>query len=1816
MPTGKVTNQGLIAALYLLLALFSLPLFSTQFTAGDVAPYGNPDGQLTVGDVVVLQRFLNGSLTPTTQEQQICDVAPVGNVNGILDTGDLLVFQRAILGLVTLPPVSIGPDAPVIVTTSGSTSANPFTINGTALPDIEVRLYVNGVLQTAASADATGNFTFQAALYDGSNSLYATAWDGQFESEPSASITIDYTNSLNRNIGGSGRISSDTVWTPGVPPQPYTVTKILTIQPGVTLTIMPDAEIQFKPDTGLDIEGQLNVRGASGSPVLLKGDPSVTPSNRWYGIQTLPGATGITMDYAEMELSRYGVLASEGAISITNSIFQNIDNPVVPAVDVDVVSLSGTVSSAILTNNQFLGSTTGNDHLAAIHLLGVDATIAGNLIDGFDNGIRVGSGSSPAIGPDNTITNNVSGIRIEPQAGANDDPAPVIFNNSLYSNTYNLYAGTGFDDPAVWWIDAQANWWGSSDPVAISQSIYDYSNAGGIYADNIPSVDYTRFLDAPGGTEASGNYLFGRITSDTTLAADTNYIVLGKLAVAPTVNLTISQGTQLEFVPEASLTSYGNLSLAGTIGHLVKLSGVSWNTALKWGGIRALDASMDTSITYADIERANTDGVYLARGDITYSHIHDNGTGISVYWQNGVSQINDPISIMYNHIIDNATNGIKVAGVSGCASCGPNPDVWENVIFGSSRGIDLTYAAGLMVANNIIANDTGIHIFGFDSFNDMVIDNAYYHSGDFIPDKEFIPNEISGGNIGVRITGGRNGSVGYTWVAPQFQGNYIFDNAAYNVQLAYTGYSSFTNAFVFMSNHWWGTADTAQVDAKIYDANDVGVTQPEVYYGIRSSGPIYSAPVLDFAADSVTQESYTIAGTGEANTDVQVYVNDILQQTVTADPSGVFTATVTLAPGMNAVHAITSDGLGVSNPSKPVYVQFLPTVFPSIPTLNPAVTTTNDNPFTIAGFTQAGATVNIYVNGLFQDAVIADGDGLFSYTAILTDGQNSIFVSEVTGASQTAASNTVTVEYVNNIANYYVDTIDKPRVWTSAGGNSYVVRSMETITPGAYLYIEPGTIVEFWTGGGLIVEGTLIVDGTPEAPVIFKSENGIQNFDQWKQIEVRSGGYADIRHATIEYSNKGVWFNGGSGSVSNSYLYKNRYGITTQDEDGSVSIEANRIEFNEAGITVGRNSSPQITNLNKIYKNTKYGIDVIGALVAGEDPNPLVNGNNVYSNTTYSYRATQFNDPSAILDAENNWWGTANMATIPNVIYDQSDNPAGSPVVDFDPPQPALLNTTVPTAPTLTGCNSPTSQPDCVITGTAQPGRTIQLYVNGIAAETTTADPTTGAFSLQTTLPLTGTNLLYARAMNGAIEGPQSNTVSVVLDNAPPVITLTQPAPGAQVNYAVIAGHLDEPATVTVAGESATVFPDNSFAHALAGLADGPHTVQIVATDSFGQSSNASVTFTLDSQPPATPDTGQITVGTPSGGQVTVSSPAGTATAGDTVTLLNSRTGTIVQATVQGDGSYSAQIAAAAGDDLVITITDPAGNTTASRVLTVAGTPATLGVNITTPADGATVDADSTGLTGTFQGPANVGIEVNGYTATKDGTDFCVGDIPLQTGNNTVTVTARTPDGASSSQQVTVSSTGPSPLQLEVDRVSGIAPLTVTYSLTDNTGLNLDVIDYDVDGDGNSDYSTNNAATTITHTYTTPGCYTATVNAQDPGSGGSATSSRTIAVQDVQHEMGAPLAVYYGMLEAMRNQDASAVARIFTEGSQNKYQSIFTTLYSDLPAVADSLGSVSSIEISNDIAEITVIRVKNGVPYAYSVFLVRDIYGVWKVDSM
>jgi hypothetical protein len=99
----------LAALVYLILPPVS---FALTLMAGDLAPRGNPDSQISAADVNVLQRFVLQETTPTAEELLVGDVAPLGNPDGVLNMADVLVLQRAVLGLVTLPPIIIGPPAP------------------------------------------------------------------------------------------------------------------------------------------------------------------------------------------------------------------------------------------------------------------------------------------------------------------------------------------------------------------------------------------------------------------------------------------------------------------------------------------------------------------------------------------------------------------------------------------------------------------------------------------------------------------------------------------------------------------------------------------------------------------------------------------------------------------------------------------------------------------------------------------------------------------------------------------------------------------------------------------------------------------------------------------------------------------------------------------------------------------------------------------------------------------------------------------------------------------------------------------------------------------------------------------------------------------------------------------------------------------------------------------------------------------------------------------------------------------------------------------------------------------------------------------------------------------------------------------------------------------------------------------------------------------------------------------------------------------------------------------------------------------------
>jgi hypothetical protein len=95
-----------------------------------------------------------------------------------------------------------------------------------------------------------------------------------------------------------------------------------------------------------------------------------------------------------------------------------------------------------------------------------DVVISNNLISNNSKGITLVCPTATIRG--NTIINNEFGISI---VKISENSVPTIQNNNIYANSqYNLRLGASND------INANPNWWGSTNSTVIDQGIYDYND--------------------------------------------------------------------------------------------------------------------------------------------------------------------------------------------------------------------------------------------------------------------------------------------------------------------------------------------------------------------------------------------------------------------------------------------------------------------------------------------------------------------------------------------------------------------------------------------------------------------------------------------------------------------------------------------------------------------------------------------------------------------------------------------------------------------------------------------------------------------------------------------------------------------------------------------------------------------------------------------------------------------------------------------------------------------------------------------------------------------------------------------------------------------------------------------------------------------------------------------------------------------------------------------------------------------------------------------------------------------------------------------
>jgi MYXO-CTERM domain-containing protein len=340
--------------------------------------------------------------------------------------------------------------------------------------------------------------------------------------------------------------------------------------------------------------------------------------------------------------------------------------------------------------------------------------------------------------------------------------------------------------------------------------------------------------------------------------------------------------------------------------------------------------------------------------------------------------------------------------------------------------------------------------------------------------------------------------------------------------------------------------------------------------------------------------------------------------------------------------------------------------------------------------------------------------------------------------------------------------------------------------------------------------------------------------------------------------------------------------------------------------------------------------------------------------------------------------------------------PPPAPVV-VTPANGAVLNTATP-----------------VISGTAAPGSTVTVIIDGTAVGTATADAS-GNWTFTSPTLTEAQHTVSATATDPAGNtSPASNTNTFRVDLTPPAApVVSTPTEGAVVDTAtpVISGMAEPGSTVTLVIDgtpvgTTTADASGNWTFTPPPLVDGPHTVTATATDVAGNTGPASAprTFTVDTEPPDTS---------------IVSGPEGTVrSTSATFDFASPETGVTYECSLDGaaftactdpvtftglaDGEHTLRVRAR----------DAAGRvdaTPASRTWTV-DTTAPAAPVITSPSNGAQVGGTPI-FSGTAEPGSTVTVVVDGEvvgttTANPEGNWTFTPPTPLASGPHTVTVTA------------------------------------------------------------------------------------------------------------------------------------------------------------------------------------------------------------------
>ncbi|MCB9619268.1 MAG: DUF4215 domain-containing protein [Sandaracinus sp.] len=601
---------------------------------------------------------------------------------------------------------------------------------------------------------------------------------------------------------------------------------------------------------------------------------------------------------------------------------------------------------------------------------------------------------------------------------------------------------------------------------------------------------------------------------------------------------------------------------------------------------------------------------------------------------------------------------------------------------------------------------------------------------------------------------------------------------------------------------------------------------------------------------------------------------------------------------------------------------------------------TNDATPTISGTADPGATVMVSV-GAEMGSVVADGTGAWTFTPASPVGDGAVVVS-ATAVDGRGGSSSAMISIT-------VDTAISVAITEPVTGSS----STDT-TPTITGTGEPGAMVTVVLDGMTLDIVTVGMDGTWSVMVGTALAEGVHTVIA-TAMDAAGNTAMDTSIFTVDTSTSvaivtpadGTRVMTGTPTISGTAepgamvtvsVDGTELGTVTADGSGNWSIDVT------TALTEGPHSasaSATDTLGNTASTESDFTVD-LGTTVSFEQPSVTGDETPELSGTGEPGASVEVSvDGSVvgtvIVDAEGNWTlvvgpltdGTHDVSVTATDDAGNTANDTGSFLVDLDSPAVEIAN---PGDGTTTSDNTPT------ITGTATPGASVLVIVDGSILGIASADAT-GAWSIDVTTALAdGEHEVVATVTDADGDTVEDAHVFTVDTADAPAIAITSPTGGAVTS--------DATPTITgtaTAGVTVDVYVDGVFVGTVTAdgdgnwsldvgtaLSDGSHTVRAVATDGDGNTATDGGTFTVDTET-------EVAIVAPAEG-ATVGGPrptiSGSAEAGASVVV--SVDGTEIGTVVAGaDGTWSVRVTFDLTDgdhDASATATDEVGNTATDSV--------------------------------------------------------------------------------------------------------------------------------------------------------------------------------------------------------------------------------------------------------------------------------------------